>query len=85
MSVEVAPASYNLNDLTLSPQEEGSTSPDEPVTCQPMGMGAGDADVEDSERANINASAQPSYGAPVIAMPPPPSHDEPAKTDTVVE
>jgi len=59
--------------------EEGSMSPDDPIMTQPMGSG----DLgEGNERTNFSNSAQPSYGADVIAMPPPPAKDN---TETSVE
>ena len=54
-------------------------SPDDPIMTQPMGSG----DLgEGNERTNFSNSAQPSYGADVIAMPPPPAKDN---TETSVE
>ncbi|XP_005113197.2 dnaJ homolog subfamily C member 5 [Aplysia californica] len=58
--------------------EEGSNSPEEPITSQPIPMGGGskleDEEEEDvDEKTNIKTSGQPTYGADVVAAPPPPS------------
>jgi len=57
--------------------EEGSMSPDEPITAQPMAMPMGPGEEEEDpnadERTNIKTGGQPEYGANVVyAMPPPP-------------
>lgn len=59
--------------------EEMSSSPDDPVTSQPIPMGAGDEEEVNgaNERTNLKTAEQPSYDA---VPPPTGSGDEPSET-----
>ena len=59
-----------------------SSSPDDPVTSQPIPMGAGDEEEVNGvdERTNLKTAEQPSYGADDAVPPPTASGDEPSET-----